>query len=52
MSGIGLATLLGMSQNLTPSLIISQPPFLDLLQGSKAAKAGEVIAETAVSYAG
>jgi hypothetical protein len=38
-----LAALLGVLQNDTPPMIIDGPPFLDLLQGSKAAEAGKFI---------
>jgi hypothetical protein len=47
-----IPALLGILQNRASPLIIGQPPFLNLIQGSKAAKAGKVIAETAVAYAG
>jgi hypothetical protein len=30
---------------------VDNPPFLDLLQGSKAAEAGKVIAQAAIAYA-
>jgi hypothetical protein len=32
-------------------MIIDNPPFFDLLQGSKAAEAGKVIVQAAISYA-
>jgi hypothetical protein len=47
-----LPALPGILQNRASPLIIGQPPFLNLIQGSKAAKTGKVIAQTAVSYAG
>jgi hypothetical protein len=40
---IYVPSLLGVFQNDTAPMIIDQPPFLDLLQGSKAAEAGKVI---------
>jgi hypothetical protein len=42
----------GILQNRASPLIIGQAPFLNLIQGSKTAKAGQVIAQTAISYAG
>jgi hypothetical protein len=33
-------------------MIIDNTPFLDFLQGSKAAEADEIVAEAAISYAG
>jgi hypothetical protein len=38
-----LSPLLGVLQNVTPPMNIDDPPFFDLLQGSKAAEAGEFI---------
>jgi hypothetical protein len=38
-------------QNDTAPMIIDNPPFFDLLQGSKAAEAGKVIVQAAISYA-
>jgi hypothetical protein len=38
-----LSPLLGVFQNDTAPMIIDNPPFFDLLQGSKAAEAGKVI---------
>jgi hypothetical protein len=32
-------------------MVIDSPPFLDLIQGSKAAEADEIIAQAAISYA-
>ena len=46
-----LSTLLGILQNDTASMIADHPPFLDFLQGSKAAEAGEVIAQAAIADA-
>jgi hypothetical protein len=45
------AALLGVSQNDTAPMNIDNPPFFDLLQGSKAADANEVIVQAAISYA-
>jgi hypothetical protein len=42
-NGRRLSPLLGILQNDTAPMIIDNPPFLDLLQGSKAAEAGKVI---------
>jgi hypothetical protein len=38
-----LSPLLGVVQNDAAPMIIDNPPFFDLLQGSKAAQAGKVI---------
>jgi hypothetical protein len=38
-------------QNDSAALIIDNPPFFDLLHGSKAAEAGKVIVQAAISYA-
>jgi hypothetical protein len=38
-----LSPLLGVLQNDTAPMIIDNPPFFDLLQGSKATEAGKVI---------
>jgi hypothetical protein len=38
-------------QNFTPSLIVGETPFFDLIQASEAAKAGKVIAQAAISDA-
>jgi hypothetical protein len=46
-----LSTLLGVLQNDAASMIIGNAPFLDLLQGTEAAEAGEVIVQAAISYA-
>jgi hypothetical protein len=46
-----LSPLLGVLQNDTVPVIIGHPPFFDLLQGSKAAEAGKVIVQAAISYA-
>jgi hypothetical protein len=48
---IKLSALLGILQNRPSAPIIRQPPFLDFIQGSKAAEAGIVIAQAAISYA-
>jgi hypothetical protein len=40
---IGLSAPLGILQNDTAPVIIDQPPFLDLLERSKAAETGSVI---------
>jgi hypothetical protein len=49
--GTVLSALLGVPQNDAATIILHQPPFLDLLERSKAAEAGEVIVQTAISYA-
>jgi hypothetical protein len=38
-------------QNDTAPMIIDDPPFLDFLERSKAAKAGEVVIQAAIPYA-
>jgi hypothetical protein len=38
-------------QNDTAPVIVDDPPFFDLIQGSKAAEAGKVIVQAAISYA-
>jgi hypothetical protein len=43
--------MLGVLQNDPTPMMIDNPPFLDLLQGSKAAEAGKVIVQAAISYA-
>jgi hypothetical protein len=43
--------LLGVLQNDAAPIIIDNSPFLDLLQGSKAAETGEVVVQAAISYA-
>jgi hypothetical protein len=43
--------MLGVLQDDAAPLIIYQPPFLDLLEGSKTAEAGEVIVQAAIAYA-
>jgi hypothetical protein len=45
------SALLGILENQATSLIIGQPPLFNLIQGPEAAKAGKVIAQTAISYA-
>jgi hypothetical protein len=47
-----LSALPGILQNDTAPIFIDEPPFFDLLNGSKAAKAGEVIVQAAISYTG
>ena len=46
-----LSALLGVLQNDAATMAIDNPPLLDLLQGSKAAEAGKVIAQAAIPYA-
>jgi hypothetical protein len=46
-----LSPLIGVLQNITAPMIVDNPPFFDLLQGSKAAEAGEVIIQAAISSA-
>jgi len=46
-----LSPLRGVLQNDAAPTIIDKPPFLDLLQGPKAAEAGKFIVEAAISYA-
>jgi hypothetical protein len=48
---IRLSPLLGVLQNDTAPMIIDNPPFLDLLQRSKAAETGKVIVQAATSNA-
>jgi hypothetical protein len=48
---VDLSAVVGILQNHLPALSVSQPPFLDFIQGSKAAKAGKVIPKAAISYA-
>ena len=48
---IGLSALLGVLQNAAASMIIDSPPFLDLLQGSKAPETGEVVVQAAIADA-
>jgi len=38
-------------QNDAAPVIVGNPPFFDLLQGSKAAEAGKVIVQAAIAYA-
>jgi hypothetical protein len=47
----GFFPLLGVLQNDEAPLIIGNSPFFYLLQGSKAAEAGKVIVQAAISYA-
>jgi len=46
-----LPALLGVLQNDTAPMIIDDPPFLDFLERSKAAKAGELVIQAAIPYA-
>ena len=46
-----LSALPGTPQNDAAPMIIDNSPFLDLLQGSKAAEADKVIVQAATSYA-
>ncbi len=48
---IRLSALLGASQNDVASMSIDGRPFLDLFQGSKAAEAGQVVIQAAISDA-
>jgi hypothetical protein len=48
---IHLSSPLGVLQNSTSPMTIYNPPLFDLLEGSKAAKAGKVIVQAAISYA-
>ena len=48
---IRLSPLPGALQNDTAPMIIDNPPFLDLVQRSKAAEAGKVIVQAAIAYA-
>lgn len=43
--------LLGVEQNHTAPQIIGNRPFLDLFEGSEAAKAGKIIAQAAIPHA-
>jgi hypothetical protein len=47
---IGLSPRLGVLHNDPATLIIDTAAFFDLLQGSKAAEAGKVIVQAAISY--
>ena len=47
-----LPALLGVLQNDTAPMIIDNPPFLDFLERSKAAEAGQPIIQAAIPYAG
>jgi hypothetical protein len=38
-------------ENDSAAVIVDNPPFFDLLQGSKAAEAGKVIVQAAITYA-
>jgi len=46
-----LSALTGVLQNDAATMTIDQPPFFDLIQGSKTAEAGQVIVQAAISYA-
>jgi hypothetical protein len=46
-----LSPLFGVLQNHTAPMIIDNPPFLDLVQRSKAAEAGKAIVQAAIAYA-
>jgi hypothetical protein len=43
--------LCGVLQNNTAPLSVDEAPFFDFLKGSKAAKADQVIIQTAIAYA-
>jgi hypothetical protein len=45
------SALLGALQNDAAPMIIDSAPFFDLLQGSKAAEADQIIVQAAISYA-
>jgi hypothetical protein len=47
----GIFALPGILQNDPAPMFIDDPPFLDLVQGSKAAQAGQVIVQAAISNA-
>jgi hypothetical protein len=42
---------MGVLQNGMPPNIVDNPPFFDLLQGSKAAETGKVVVQAAIPYA-
>ncbi len=46
-----LPAMSGVLQNDAPTMIVDNAPFFDLIQGSKAAEAGQVIVQAAISYA-
>jgi hypothetical protein len=46
-----LSSLLGVSQNDPAPLLVDHRPFLDFLQGSKAAEAGIIVVQAAISNA-
>jgi len=48
---IRFSALLGVLQNDAASMIIDDSPFLDLVQGSKAAEASEVVVQAAIADA-
>jgi hypothetical protein len=48
---ICLSPLFGVLQNDTAPLIIGNPPFFDLIQGTKAAEAGKVVVQATIPYA-
>ncbi len=45
-----LSSLPGILQYATAPMIIDDTPFLDLLERSKAAEPGQIIAQAAISY--
>jgi hypothetical protein len=48
---IRASSLPGVLQNDAAPVIVDHPPFFDLVQGSKAAKANQVIVQAAITYA-
>jgi hypothetical protein len=46
-----LSALARILQNDPAPMLIDNAPFLDLLQGSKTAKAGEIVVQAAIAYA-
>jgi hypothetical protein len=48
---VRLSALYGVLQNQETAMIVGNRPFFDLVQGSKTTQTGEVIAQTAISYA-
>ena len=49
---MSFSALLGVLQNDAVPMIIDHGPFFDLFQGSKAAEAGEIVVQAAISDAG
>jgi hypothetical protein len=45
-----LASLFGVLQDDAAPMNVNNGPFFDLIQGAKAAEAGKVIVQTAISY--